>query len=75
MKIIKVGYKENAIIELKADDLTTICNALYDYQKTNDRQDELLKQIKGIRAVLRTANNICQYGNPLVEQTVALINK
>lgn len=70
MKIIKVGYKENAIIELEADDMTNISNAIHHYLKTNDRKNEF----KNIRAILLTCNNICQYGQPLVESTHKIIN-
>ena len=75
MKILKVGYEERAILELSRDDMITICNALYDYKKHNDHNEELVKEINGIRKGLRTTINICECGQPLIEQTMKLIEK
>ena len=75
MKILKVGYEEIAIIELSRDDMITICNALFEYKKQNTNKEELVKEINGIRKVLRTTLNICECGQPLIEQTMKIIEK
>ena len=75
MKILEVGYEKRAVIELERDDIITICNALFDYAKHNDHREELVKEINGIRKVFRTVVNICECGQPLIEQTMKLIEK
>ena len=75
MKILEVGYEKRTILELTRNDMITICNALYGYAKHNDHNEELVKEINGIRKVLRTAVNICESGQPLIEQTMKLIEK
>lgn len=74
MKIIKVEHKGNVILELQADDMTNISNAIHHYLETSDRKEELKNELKNIRAILLTCNNICQYGQPLVESTHKIIN-
>ena len=75
MKILEVGYEKRAIIEVTRDDMITICNALFEYKKQNESNEELVKEINGIRKVLRTIVNICECGQPLIEQTMKLIEK
>lgn len=75
MKIIKSGYQKEPILTLTRTDMIIICNALCDYIKNNNYNEEFVEKVNGIRKILRTTINIYECGQPLIEQTMKLIEK